>query len=111
MDKLKTRFLTHNLINTSYIIGTIEQKLINYNNTQDKESILIDLDVSTIFINELNNDEFISDEFKKQYYQFIETIKENLKEDKIEETTLKEAHNLLSDLEKDLTEQIIYIIK
>ena len=111
MDKLKTRFLTHNLINTSYIIGSIEQKLINYENTHDKESILIDLDVSTMFINELNSDEFISDEFKKQYYTLIDEIKENLENGKIEDMTLKDAHNILNDLEKDLTEQIIYIIK
>ena len=111
MDKLKTRFLTHNLINTSYIIGSIEQKLINYKNRTDKESILIDLDVSIIFLNELNDDEFISDEFKKQYYELMEKIKENLKNGEIEDKTLEDAHNILSDLERDITEQIIYIIK
>ncbi len=111
MDKLKTRFLTHNLINISYIIGTIEQKMINYKNTNDKDSILIDLEVSTIFINELCDDEFISDEFKKDYLNLSENIRKDLENNTINEETLKKVHNLVVDLEKDITEQIIYIIK
>lgn len=106
MDRLKVRFLAHNLINLSYLIGTLDEKL---KNNTSKEQILIDLDISKIFITELYNDEFISEEFEENFLKLIEDLKEEVKNNNISEKNLEKIHNFCGDLEKETTNNIIYI--